>query len=475
MPAVEAGERQEMLVMGLLVFRLGRDKDCDRGLIETLEILMKGPLPSDVPVALFFEALQAVRNIVCDHNRVELLPALISLGASLIRQEWVNTADPKQLKMAGVALFHWVTMSLQRTPNGFQEDPDVMEESMEILVWLIQKFGDTEEDEDKESKSQSEDIMRVEDVNSEEEREKDRAEDEEEKSENIRLTTAPVEDQIDKNDERCKVGFSFWLLHFSPFPSQMVELHPALTLKHWKRICQILPQQKTKTRHQYISYLTTSFAIPLVREHLEAGNQQMVIKSFALLVPLIVALFELDHALYGPIPVQQREFTDAFTSLIQLSFSASDLALIALNSIQSLLLTPGIPQGKLPLSLMPLLCQHIGTNPKTDPMLWSNLALFCSTTHMAPEFIAAATTMILQVVGCALIAMHDPDHIVKCVMELAKRDKIQLKNSMDMLEPRLREGIQVALRKNAQLAAAAAPENLAAQAPKIELKLKFGG
>lgn len=93
---------------------------------------------------------------------------------------------------------------------------------------------------------------------------------------------------------------------------------------------------------------------------------------------------------------------------------------------------------------------------------------------MAPEFCAATTTMVLQVVGCALIAMQDPVAIVKCVMELAKRDKVQLKNSMDLLEPSLREGIQLVLRKNAEAAAAAAPD-AAAQAPKIELKLKFGG
>eukprot|EP00931_Biecheleriopsis_adriatica_P047184 TRINITY_DN27174_c0_g1_i1.p1 TRINITY_DN27174_c0_g1~~TRINITY_DN27174_c0_g1_i1.p1 ORF type:complete len:2249 (+),score=465.66 TRINITY_DN27174_c0_g1_i1:722-6748(+) len=304
--------------------------------------------------------------------------------------------------------------------------------------------------------------------------------------------------------------FWFWLLFLSAFPESLIHRQPAVTLKYWKMVCNLLSsmpacaEQSSAGSSQllYLALLVNKMCESLLvilepgrSAQISEAAEREIIYSFATLVPAVTALATVLRESKGGKPGPQAKNEEPLASdedeepvapdmavdnattsaqrclerlkkVFESSFCHANgkVAQTAVSSAQNLLQNPSCSE-LCPL-ILPCLLSSIASEPPKMPSAsldaaWSVLSAMLGAQHQAgcQEAVRATTQLVLRLVGTladfqqqqpgsALAASCQTAAMARCLMQVAQIDQAGLKAEVAAMPSESQLTIQQLLREH---------------------------
>lgn len=315
-----------------------------------------------------------------------------------------------------------------------------------------------------------------------------------------------------------------WLLFLSPFPLDLVQAHPAITLKYWKLVCNVLSAPQGVEEHPaeyadkqllHLGLVINRLSKPLQEalaiddRSLGDAHERGIVYLFALIVPTLSALGsvlqgrsqldrKMDEGACRIAWLSMARVKEVFTSA--LGHKSSKVVQTAVSSMQNLLQNRSctvLGPVVVPCLLLALVSPAPSIPDGTLETAWTVISAMVAGQQACEsrELVGATTQMILSVVIC--IASHNKQQLsenagdsnglahtaamAQCLVQLARVDQSGLKclvsampaEAQQTIQQLLREHMSAASRGSCDATEAGGSPMAAASAKKIELKMKF--
>lgn len=308
-----------------------------------------------------------------------------------------------------------------------------------------------------------------------------------------------------------------WLLFRSPFPTELMLTHPAVTLKHWRTLCTILSSRglvsgNVSLQLHYFALIANKISKLLLKGLEDSGRQlsdvdeRNVVYTFALQVPTLTSMCTvlqqattLAKDSHQHISASAKASMDRCVLDLQQVFTAGlqhqnvKVVQTTISSMQNLLQNSSCT-FLFPI-IMPALFTSVAKQPSTLPVstvesAWNVLSSVYGGLQAldTPELVGATTQLVVRLVSAitnysggapgSFGAQHTAA-MAQCLLQVARLDQQGLKTEIAALPGEGQQTIQALLQNHMSASQAARPTGMMAAAPaepakaKIELKLKF--
>jgi len=317
-------------------------------------------------------------------------------------------------------------------------------------------------------------------------------------SQNLEAWVVPTEISSTEFGQASSARCWMWVLFFSPFPVDLVQIHPAIVLKYWKSVCGVLSTPPlTGFRKGYaegqiaclvraICKFTKVLDASLTTNLQKEDEERAITCLFAALVPAVISLCTVHAAtggtVYNPARAAFRRVDQTFVKAWQ--HPSGKVVQVAISSAQNLLQHPACTM------LCPLIIPSLVlllTSPALESIavhVWGAMSAMIAV-QQPGVLVESTTSMILQLVlGFAKCSLQRSDSantaMAQCLVQVGNVDQVGLKAGVSAMSPEdqqvvqqlLRDHVSAERRGNQEVTGTKGPSKSLA-ATKIELKMKF--